>query len=556
MSDGPKPASALLSAIDLLLTGGTVVDGTGRPGQAADVALQGDRIVAVGDLGGVTARRVIDASGSTIVPGFIDAHGHSDIAVLSSPRVPSKIHQGITTEVMGNCGLGVAPLGPRADIEQVRSQLAIVDVDPGVEWRWRSVAEYLGHVEDTGVAMNVAMLAGHLAIRASCMGYDDRKATSSELEAMQRLTDEALTDGARGLSTGLMYPPNAYAGTDELVALGEVVAQHDALFTFHMRDYGDRLLESVSEAILVAERSGCRAQLSHLAVAGRRNWGKVTAALELIDAGCGNGLDLAVDCYPYLAGSTNLTQLLPRWTLEGGTLALLQRLADPAVRQQVAEEVEGARLQDWGDIYLAGGELPDAATLVGRSFADIAGARGAAPLDVLLDLAATSRATATIVAFGRSDDDLHAALRHPRSMIGSDGLGLDPDGPSGGGQPHPRSYGCYPKLLGRYVRDEGVLTFEGAVHKSTQRVAGRFGIPDRGVVAQGHIADLVLLDPATITDHASYQDPHRFSTGVLAVVVGGEVVMQDGHQTDALPGVVLGTEARRRNERSEEHRHG
>lgn len=525
--------------VDLILTGGTMIDGSGSPARVADVAVRADRIVAVGDLDATTAADVLDVSGLTVAPGFIDAHGHSDIAVLSSPGVPSKIHQGITTEVMGNCGLAVAPVGPAADVGAVRAQLSIIDVDKGVDWSWRSMAEYLDTVEQTGTAMNIAMLAGHLGIRASFVGFDDRPATGAEIEAMQALVDDALTQGACGLSSGLMYPPNAYAHSDELVALGEVVAQHGRLFTFHMRDYSDHLLDSVAETISVAERSGCRVQISHLAVVGRRNWGSVATALDLIDAANERGVDAAADIYPYLAGSTNLTQLLPRWTLEGGVPALLARLADPVSYERIAAEVEQQRLQDWAEIFLAGGDLPQDAEFVGMSFADIATRTDRVGVHVLLDLAAVSQGTATIIAFGRSDDDLHAVLRHPRAMIGSDGLGLDPHGPSGSGQPHPRSYGCYPKLLGHYARELGVLTVEAAVHKSTQQVARRFAIPDRGLVAPGYVADLVVFDAATIIDHATYERPQQLPTGISTVLVSGTPVLRDGDQTDARPGVIF-----------------
>jgi N-acyl-D-amino-acid deacylase len=538
-----------VTGADLLLAGGTVVDGTGEPGRAADVAVEAGRITALGDLAGLRAAQVLDVSGLVVAPGFIDAHGHSDIAVLSSPGVPSKLHQGVTTEVMGNCGLGVAPVGPDTDPAAVRSLLSIVDVDPGVAWGWRSMAGYLDTVQARSPAMNVTALAGHLAIRASCVGFDDRPATAAELDAMQRLAGQALAEGAAGLSTGLMYPPNAYARADELEALGRVVARHQAVFTFHLRDYGDRLLEAVAEALAVAERCGCRVQLSHLTVVGRRNWGTPARALEAVSAAAERGADVGLDIYPYLAGSTNLTQLLPRWALEGGTGPMLGRLADPAARQRIRDEIERHRLQDWSDILLAsgdfpggdfpGGDFPEGGYAAGDSVAGLAAAHGRPPAEMLLDLVTASRGTAVIVAFGRSEDDLREVLTHPLTMIGSDGLGLDPAGPSGAGQPHPRSYGCYPRLLGTYVRDQRVLTLEAAVHKSTLQVARRFAIPGRGLVARGSVADLVVFDPARIEDRATYEDPHQLAAGVAAVIVGGQMVLRDGQPTGQAPGVVL-----------------
>jgi N-acyl-D-amino-acid deacylase len=458
--------------------------------------------------------------------------------------VPSKVHQGITTEVIGNCGLAVAPLGPDADVGAVRSLLSIVDVDRAVAWRWRTVADYLAAVESAGTAMNVAMLAGHLGIRASCCGLDDRPATAAEIGQMRVMTEQALADGAVGLSSGLMYPPNSYAGTDELAALGEVIAEHDALFAFHLRDYADQLLESVREALTVAARSGCRVHISHLTVVGRRNWGKVAQALDLIDAAVTGGLDVTADIYPYLAGSTNLTQLLPRWALDGGTSRLLERLADPADRRRIRAELAGDRLQGWDEILLADGDFADpdvypAGQSVGQSVGQIARRHDVAPEDAFLDLATASGGSAVIVAFGRSEDDLRAVLRHPRSMIGSDGLGLDPDGPSGRGQPHPRSYGCYPRLLGQYVRTERVLSLEEAVRKSTSQVAARFGLRDRGEVAAGKAADLVVFDPAAIIDRATFTAPQQLAAGVHAVLVSGQVILRDGRQTGGLPGAVL-----------------
>jgi N-acyl-D-aspartate/D-glutamate deacylase len=529
---------------DLVLRGGTVVDGTGAPARLADVAIRGSTIAAVGDLARSAAGPVMDVSGLVVAPGFIDAHGHSDIAVLSSPRVPSKIQQGVTTEVIGNCGLAVAPLRADTDASAVRSLLSIVDVDRDVPWRWRSVGDYLATVESAGTAMNIAMLAGHLAIRVSCCGLDDRPATAAEIDQMSLMADRALADGAVGLSSGLMYPPNAYASTDELVALGQVIAAHGALFTFHLRDYGDELLRSVAEALTVAERSGCRVQISHLATVGRRNWGKVAQALDLIDAAVSGGLDVAADIYPYLAGSTNLTQLLPRWALAGGTGRLLERLGHPAQRDRIRAEVARDRLQGWDEILVAGGDFPGpGGDPVGLSVSQLAQRRAVAPEDALLDLVAASGGSAVVVAFGRSEADLRAALRHPRVMIGSDGLGLDPDGPSGRGQPHPRSYGCYPRLLGQYVREERVLTLEEAVAKSTGAVAARFGLRDRGQVTAGMVADLVVFDPEAIADRATYTAPQQSAAGVHAVFVSGQVVLRDGRQAHTLPGAVLRRQA-------------
>jgi N-acyl-D-aspartate/D-glutamate deacylase len=281
-------------------------------------------------------------------------------------------------------------------------------------------------------------------------------------------------------------------------------------------------------------------QISHLTVLGKRNWGKVSAALERIDAAAARGADVAVDCYPYLAGSTNMTQMLPRWTLDGGNDALLERLGNTGERRRIGAELEAGRLQDWNGVLVVGGSLGTTADdLVGRSVEDIAAARGVPPAEAFLQVVEQSAGSAVMVAFGRSEEDLRAVLAHPRSMIGSDGLGLDPDGPSGGGMPHPRSYGCYPRLLGRYVRDLGALSLEAAVHKATFQVAERFGIPDRGLIAPGWIADLVVFDLARITDPATFTDPQQMAVGVEAVMVSGRLAVEGGTQSGELAGVVL-----------------
>lgn len=527
--------------VDLLLSGGSVIDGSGAPVARADVALRAGRIIAVGpDLAGrVEAVATIDATGLTVAPGFVDIHGHSDLSLLSAPNAPSKLLQGVTTEVVGNCGMAVAPLAEGVDLAAFRTALASGDADPAVAWDWTTIAGYRQRLQEVGPAMNVAVLTGHLPLRVSVLGYADRKASTDELNAMQSLLDTALREGAVGFSTGLSLPPMSYSDRTELEALGEVVAAHGSLFTFHMRDYTAGLLDSVEEVLAVARRTGCRVQISHLVVIGRDNWGSVARALELIDRARADGLDVAADVYPYIAGSGNLTQLFPDWALEGGKDAQLARLGDPELRGRIVADIRSKRLTgSWDDIIIAGGAF-GGLDVVGRSLPEIATAWGTEPERVVADLSERSGMTGVMVAFGRSEGDLVDALRHPAVMIGSDGRGLDPDGPTGVGRPHPRAYGCYPRLLGRYVREQGDLGLEEAVRKSTSQPAERFGFHDRGLVAAGMVADLVVFDAAAIIDVATFEDPHRFPVGVSHVVVSGEHVVADGRLTGSRPGVVL-----------------
>ena len=524
---------------DLLIQGGTLVDGTGASARRADVGIRGDRIVAVGDLPRDQAARRVDAHDRVVCPGFIDAHSHSDLSLLSDGRGLSKVHQGVTTEIVGNCGLGVAPLADDAAIDAVRSAIFLIDPDPAVDWSWTSMAGYLARVESSGVSLNVAALAGHLGIHASVMGYANRLPTSDETRGMQRLLDEALDQGAIGLSTGLMYAPISYAQPAELVALGDVVKSYDRVFAMHMRNYADHLVEAVDEAIQVGKDSGCRIQASHLCVVGQRNWGKTATALEHMDRARADGVRLRADIYPYLAGSANLSQLLPNWAHEGGTQAMVERLRSPADRERITNEWKSSLVQRWEDVLICWVRPGGDEGVVGKRISDIAAERHTEPDVAALDLIAAEEGLINMIAFGRSDVDLETVLLHPDTLIGSDGLAVDPHGPSGSGHPHPRYYGCYPRLLGRYVREQPTLTLEAAVHRATGLVADTFGIRDRGVLEVGRAADVVMFDPVTVIDEATFLEPQRFPTGIGTVVVNGTLVVEHGEHTNARPGRVL-----------------
>jgi N-acyl-D-amino-acid deacylase len=529
-----------MAEFDVLIAGGAVVDGTGGPRRRVDIGVKNGVIAAIGPLGDQhQVRTLINARDRIVCPGFVDAHSHSDLSLLSDPHARSKVHQGVTTEIVGNCGLAVAPLASAAAMAGVREAIYIVDPDPNVPWQWCTVGEYFSVLDNTRPALNVALLAGHLAIRASVMGYDDRPASGDELREMQDLLRQALEHGAVGLSTGLMYAPISFAPTSELVALAEVVGEADRVFAMHMRNYGDRLLEAVDEAIAVGEASGCRIQASHLAVTGRRNWGKLRQALERLDAARARGVRIKHDCYPYLAGSANLSQLLPGWAHEGGTAAMLARLRTPTERARIFNEWQTTFALTWDDVLVCWVRAGGDSSVVGKRVTEIAAERGEAPDAVALDLIAAEEGLVNMIAFGRSEEDLRDALTHPETMIGSDGLAVDPRGPSGSGHPHPRYYGCYPRLLESYVRDERVLSLEDAVWKSTGLVASTFGLRDRGVLAEGTAADVLVFDPDRIVDKATFLEPQRFPEGIDVVMVNGEIVVHNGTHTGARPGRVL-----------------
>lgn len=524
--------------IDLVISGGTVVDGTGADGVRADVLVSGGAIAAVGPglAAGSAAEgaATIDATGKVVCPGFVDLHTHSDLTLLSAPHARSAVHQGVTTTVIGNCGLGVAPLAGGADVDGVRAAVGYLDLDPSVGWNWRSYGEYLDAVAAARPSVNVAGLAGHLPLHAGVVGFDDRPPTPSELDEMTSLLAAALDDGAAGLSTGLMYAPLTFAARAELVALARVVAEYDAVFAWHLRDYADDGLAAVREALEVAAATGVRTQLSHLTSVGRRNWGSVAAALELVDAARADGLDVAVDMYPYLAGNAPMAQRLPAWAQAGGDVAMRSRLADPEavarIRAHWSEQPLG-----WDEVTV--NSAPDPA-VVGHTVTTLAADRGVDADTVALDLLARHGNAVSMVAGGRDAGDLRAVLAHPASVIGSDGQALDVDGPTGNGVPHPRSYGAYPRLLSDHVAD-GTLTLPEAIRKCTSGAARRAGITDRGTITAGQAADIVILDVGRLADRATFADPRQYPAGVDAVIVNGEPTIAHGQHTGARAGHVL-----------------
>lgn len=530
------------SALDVIMTGGTVIDGTGAPGRRTDVGIAGGRIVALGDLAGrtgqVAAADRIDATGLIVAPGWVDVHSHSDLTLLSDGRARSKIAQGVTTEINGNCGMSSVPLPPAA-AQRIRAANATIDPDPGVRWEWTELAGYADALDRVGLALNTAPLVGHLPLRIAIAGEVARPLHADERAAMVDSIDACLADGAIGVSTGLMYPPAMSADLDELVDVGRAVARRDRLFAIHMRNYSDHLLDAVDEALTIGRRSGCRVQISHLAVAGKRNWGTVPRALERIDRARREGVDVAVDIYPYIAGSANLSQLLPEWAQAGGPVAIVARLGNAAERARILDDWRESLFFGWDEIEVASAE-PGLEEVLGLTVAAIADAWSMAPNQTALDLIERSNNRVQMVAYGRSEDDLRAVLTHELTSIGSDGLAMDPDGPSSAGRPHPRSFGCYPRLLGRYVRDAGLLSLERAIQMTTSAPADRAGLADRGRIQEGAVADVVAFDPGKIADGATFQEPTRPPVGMLHVVVGGRRVVADGRQLDeSRPGRVL-----------------
>jgi N-acyl-D-aspartate/D-glutamate deacylase len=523
--------------LDLVVRGGTLVDGTGTAGRLADVAIRDGRIVAVGRLDDAPAVDVMEADGMIVAPGFVDVHSHSDATLLSAPGAPSKVRQGVTTEVNGNCGMGTVPF-PSREAEAIRAANATIDPDLAGDWSWRDLPGYADTLRRGGIALNDVPLVGHIPLRIAAAGRVARPLDTRERDALLGELEACLDAGAPGCSTGLMFPPAMSATRDELVAIGSLLARRDRLFAVHMRNYGDRLLEAVDEIVDVARETGCRLQVSHLAVAGRRNWGKVPQALERIDAARRDGVDVGVDIYPYVAGSANLSQLLPEWAQAGGASSIVERLGREADRRRILREWQTSLVFGWDEIEVASRE-PDLEDTLGSTIERVGDAWAMEPALAALELVRRSHDRVVMVAYGRSEDDLRAVLCHPATSIGSDGLAMDPDGPSGAGRPHPRNYGCYPRFLGRYVRDGGLMPLEQAIAMCTSRPAERLRLGDRGRVVEGGAADLVVFDADTVIDHSTFQDPGRHPSGIHHVIVGGAPVVRSGVQTAARPGRVV-----------------
>lgn len=522
---------------DIILSGGTIVDGTGAPRYVADIGVTDATIADIGDLGDRRARRRIDASGLVVAPGFIDIHSHSDLYLLVNPRAESKIHQGVTTEVIGNCGMSPYPVEPDG-IKALRSAMAYLDTQ--VDWSWRSAAEYFETLVGRNPSVNIVSLTGHIALRSHTIGFANRKPSRWQLDRMCEELRACLERGAAGLSFGLIYTPSCFADAEELTALARVVALYDGLCAVHMRDEGDGLIESVREVLGVAEQSGARFEISHLKAAYQPNWGKVPQVLELIEQARDKGIDVAFDCYPYTAGNSHLSSCLPIWAQEGGHWAILRRLRDPEVRNRLRQEY-GPHMQRHAQSLV----ICDAATkagqaLVGKSLGQIAEQRGVEPLDAMLDVIIEEDNSVGVIMHSMCEKDVESALRHPMGSIGSDGLALAPYGPLSRGLPHPRSWGTFPRVLGRYRRERELLSLEEAVRKMTSLPASQVGLANRGRIAEGMAADLVVFADERIDDIATFDQPHRYPTGIEYVLVGGRVVIDHGEHTGAGPGQLLG----------------
>ena len=504
--------------LDLKIINGRVLDGTGAPWYRGDIGVRGDTIVTIGDLSQQAASKTLDAHEQIVSPGFIDLLGQSQSAVMTDPHLEAKVRQGVTTEVTGE---GTSP-GPSKD------------------GKWRTLGDYFTALEKNGSALNFALFVGASNPREIIIGDINRPATADELRQMEAIVDQAMRDGAIGLSTSLIYLPAMYSTTDEIIALARVAARYGGVYFTHMRDEGEHIDSGLDETFRIAREARIPANIWHLKVGGRAVWGRMPHVIDRINAARAEGLDVAANVYPYIASSTSLSTLAPDWALEGGYAELQKRLQDPEQRARIAEafRAQVAKRAERG-IFVARIANPALAQYEKKFIEEIAAAMGTSADEALIRLFSESPSSPNVIFFSMSEPDVQYALKQPFVSVGSDSGSPTPEARAKNVGAHPRAYGSLPRVIGHYVRDEKLFTLEEAVRKVTSQAADRANLSDRGVLRPGMKADIVVFDPQQIRDVATYDDPHHFSEGILDVIVNGVPVLQDGAMTTALPGRVL-----------------
>jgi N-acyl-D-amino-acid deacylase len=527
---------------DVVLRGGTVYDGSGGPAVVADIGVRGDAVAAVGDLGGAKGRREIDARNRAVAPGFINMLSWAPDSLIADGRSQSDIRQGVTLEVFGE-GESYGPYTDALKTEMTKRQ-----GDIRYEITWNSLGEFLETLTRRGIACNVASFVGATTVRECVVGFDDRAPSPAELDKMRELVDRAMTEGALGVGSALIYAPGTYARTDELVALCEVAARRGGMYISHIRSEGDRLLEAVDELIEIARRAKIPAEIYHVKAVGRANWGKLDLVLERIEAARTSGLGITANMYPYTAGATGLDAAMPTWVQSGGLDAWIARLKDPVTRARVVREI-GQPGRDWENLYKAAGSADNVLLvtfkndqlkpLTGKTLAEVAKLRGTPPEETIIDLVVQDQSRVGTIYFVMDEANLHKELARPWVSIGSDEGSLAPEGIFLKSNPHPRAYGAFSRVLGHYVRDQHVITIEEAIRRMTSLPAENLKLERRGRLKKGYFADLVVFDPAHIADRATYERPHQYATGVETVLVNGTLVLDRGDHTGATPGRVV-----------------
>lgn len=524
----------------LLIRNGHVIDGTGSSGYKADIAIDEDNIVDIKPQIDETAKKTINAEGLVVSPGFIDIHSHVDASIFSHPLSNSKLLQGVTSEVSGNCGIGIFPVNPVLK-EKLAAYLETHNFDlPSEGITWTDLKEYAGYLSKLDLGVNIIPLVPHGILRSAVMDFDDRTPSAQELDEMKRLLETALNQGAWGLSTGLIYPPGSFANTEELIALAEVLSKFDAVYSSHIRSESGQLLEAIEEAIEIGRKSGARVQISHLKAMGQPQWGLGGKLLDLLERARKEGVDVSADQYPYEASSTALTALLPQWAHSGGIDKLLERLEDPELLPRIKDEIqEEMNVRGGPDCVLISTTVTEKnSNCNGKTVETIAKEWNLNPVDTVVKLLLEEKGAINAVYFSMDKKDLATILADKNVSVGSDGWGLCAK-TDGAKAVHPRSYGTFPRILGHYVREEKLLSLETAIYKMTGLAANRLRLKDRGLIRKGYKADITIFNPDTIKDKSEFTDPHRYPEGIEHVIINGKIAAEQGKLTGIGAGKVL-----------------
>ncbi len=538
----PSTRSPKSAGFDVIIKGGTVYDGTGAQPRHVDLAIRGDRIAGVGDFKTAKAKTIIDATGLAVAPGFINMLSWSNESLIQDGRSQSEIRQGVTTEIMGE-GESMGPVNDRVREHMLREQS-----DIKYEIKWNTLAEYLHYLETRGISCNVASFIGAATLREYVIGFEDKAPTRQQLDQMRELVRKEMEVGALGIGTALMYPPAFFAKTEELTELCKVAAKYQGKYISHIRSEGNRLLESLDELIRISREAGIPAELYHIKAAGQQNWSKMDQLLSHIEVAQKEGLKIRANMYTYTASGTGLDACLPPWTEDGGYPALFKRLRDPAMREKIAAQVK-TPTDEWENVYIAAGG-PDRILLVGfkseklkpltgKTLAAVAEMRGKDPISTIMDLISEDESRIGTIYFEMSEENIKKELAKPWISFGSDEASQAPEGVFLKSNPHPRAYGNFARVLGKYVRDEKVIPMTEAIRRLSGLPATNLGLDHRGFIKEGMFADVVLFDPATIADRATFEKPHQYAVGVKHVFVNGVQVLRDGEHTGAKPGRAL-----------------
>jgi N-acyl-D-amino-acid deacylase len=527
---------------DVVLRGGTIYDGSGSPPVVADLAIRGDEIAALGQLRDARGKLEIDVRGLAVAPGFINMMSWANESLIEDGRSQSNIRQGVTLEVLGEGN----SMGPLTDAMKEQMHRRQGDIQFDIEWT--TLAEYLEFLVRRGVSPNVASFVGAAIPRIYVMGHEDRPPTPEELTRMQQVVREAMEEGALGLASSLIYPPGSFAETEELIALAEIAAEHDGLYASHVRGEGGHLLESVDELLTIAREAKIRAEIYHLKASGKSNWPLFDQAIAKVEQARSDGLEITADIYTYPAGSTGLNASMPPWVQEGGFEASLERMKDPELRERIAREML-QESDEWENMYLGAGspdnillvgfKNPELKPLTGKTLGEVASMRGTSPELTAMDLIVEDESRIGTVYFSQSEENVRKAIKLPWVSFCSDSASVAPEGVFLKSSVHPRAYGSFARLLGKYVREEKLVPLEEAIRKLTSLPATNLRLERRGLLEEGHFADIVVFDPEAIQDHATFEEPHQYATGVAHVFVNGVQVLQDGEHTGATPGRVV-----------------